>query len=262
MLDDDGDKVDKAQERGERAAVSRNTQGLDRKGGKAVHPQGEELDESIAALALLAGPVRDRHGADAPGRAQDQSLHIGVAVFIDQHLVHDEAAHGKIACDRKLARLAQHDLGHAVIEHRAEVAEGRVLLVGILGVDHVIAFLQLADELARLIAGGLAVVVQTDDDLARRVFEPRHEGRVLAEVFCKVHGGDVFVGLGHLPQDAERVVGGAVIDQDQLIVVARHCLHRGFELVRDAADRVCRAVAGDHKGYKRHVTHPPRQASP
>ena len=63
-------------------------------------------------------------------------------------------------------------------------------------------------------------------------------------------------------QDAEGVVWGAVVDQDQLIAVARHCLHRGFELVRDAADRVCRAVAGDHKGYKRHVTHPPRQASP
>ena len=260
MLDEDDDQINKADQRRRRAAVGGNAQGLDRERGKAVHPQGKELDEGIAALPFLPGAMGDRHGADATGGTQDQPLHVGVAVFVDQHLVHNEAPHGKIARDGELPGLSQHDLGHAVIEDRTEVAPGCVLLVGILGVDHVVALFELADKLSGLVAGGLSVVVETHHDLPRAVAKARHDGRVLAEVFGKVHGGDPRVILRHVPQHGKGIVRGAVVDQHELAVVVRHGAHGAFQLLHHALNRVGRAVAGDHKGYKRHLFSLPRKS--
>ena len=262
MLEENDDQIQKAEHRRERPAVGGDAQGFYGKRRKAVHPQGKELDQRVAALALLAGAVRDRHGADASGCAEDEPLHIGVAVFIDEHFVHDETLHGKIARDGELPGFSEHDLGHAVVDDRADVAPGGVLLVGVFGVDHVVALFELFDELPHLVTGGLAVVVEAHHDLPRAVAKPRHDGRVLAEIFCKVDGSDALVVLRHVTQDFKGIVRGAVVDQHEFRLIVRHLCHRAFQLLHDAADRVGGAVAGDHKGYKLHLIVPPPQAAP
>lgn len=100
-------------------------------------------------------------------------------------------------------------------------------------------------------AGGLSVVVQTDHDVAPHLMEARHHRAVLAEVARQVHKHDGGVPLTQLADGVGGVVGAAVVDQDDLMVVlVRAGGERVVQLPDHRADGVGRAVAGNHKGKR------------
>ena len=80
-------------------------------------------------LASLRGLTEKADSTDPACAAQDEPIQIREAVFILEHFVDDKALYRKIARHAQVAGLAEHDLGHAVIELCAEIAEGRVLLM-------------------------------------------------------------------------------------------------------------------------------------
>ena len=182
--------------------------------------------------------------------AQHQTHDVGVAVLVAEHLIDQEAPGREVAGQLQLARLGEHDLGHAAVDLASEAAEAALPLLRVGGVDHVIALLELFEELAHLVGGGLPVVVEADDIVARGVAQPAHQGRVLAEVFGQVDRGDARVLFRQAPDHPEGAVGRAVVDQHQLPAILGQGRHGLADLRRHAADRMLRAVAGDHEGYQ------------
>ena len=81
-----------------------------------------------------------------------------------------------------------------------------MLLVVIRSVDDVIARFDFFEELADLVRRGLAVVIKADEDIAAAVPDAAHQCRVLAEVLCKVDGGDVPVRFGERGDDRESII--------------------------------------------------------
>ena len=60
---------------------------------------------------------------------------------------------------------------------------------------------------------------------------------MLAEVLCKVDGGDVPVRFGERGNDNEGIVRRGVVHKDDLILVGELC-HGALYLVYNAADRL------------------------
>ena len=112
-----------------------------------------------------------------------------------------------------------------------------MLLVVIRSVDDVIARFNLLKELAGFVRGGLAVVIKADKDIPAAVPDAAHERRVLAEVLCKVDGGDVPVRFGERGDDRESIIRRGVVHEDDLILVGELC-HGALYLVHNAADRL------------------------
>ena len=129
-----------------------------------------------------------------------------------------------------------------------------MLLVVIRSVDDVIARFNLLKELAGFVRGGLAVVIKADEDIAAAVPDAAHQCRMLAEVLCKVDGSDVSVRFSERGNDRKGIVRRGVVHEDDLILVGE-LRHGALYLVHNAADRLCRAVARDDKGYFAHLSH-------
>ena len=70
---------------------------------------------------------------------------------------------------------------------------------------------------------------------------------MLTEVSGKVNGGDMTALECELGYDLEGVIGGAVVDEDDLVLVFGKLRHGGVYLIRDRAYCQRRAVAGDDK---------------
>ena len=204
-------------------------------------------------MSLLPLPVVHRHIADVPGGAQHQPQHIGEAVLIAQHFLNDKALGGKVTGEGKLFGLAQHDLRHLAVEPAAEIAEKRMLLVmAVGGIGHVVALLQLGKQLAHLVGGGLAVVIQADHIVPPGVAQAGHNGCVLAKIFRQIHGADAPILPGQTLQNGKGAVGGAVVHQHDLVVILGKPRHSAVDFLHNPGDGMLRAVAGDHKRNKFH----------
>ena len=169
-------------------------------------------------------------------------------MFVAQHLLHHKAAGGKITVDDEFRRFAQHDLGHFAVEPAAQVTPARLLFVVIAGVDDVAPLVELLQQPVDLIGRGLAVVVQADDDIAAALVEARHQRRMLAEIARQVDALDMRVGRDQAADRAQGVVGRAIVDKDDLIVILRQRFHFGRDLGHDLRERMLRPVARDHVG--------------
>ena len=119
--------------------------------------------------------------------------------------------------------------------------------------DVAVVLLEAREELADLVCRSLAVVIKADDKVPRAVAYARHERCVLAEVLCKVDGGDASVGERERGDDLKGIIRGAVVDQNYLIIILRERRHSIADLVHDNAYRVRGAVAGDHERYLFHL---------
>ena len=254
MFDNNVDGIDEAQHRRCHAGIGGQTQRLDGEGGKAVHPQAQQLADGVAGFTLLPLPVVHRHIAQLPGGAEHQPVHIGEAVLVVEHFIDNEALGGQIAGDGQVLGLAQHDLGHFVVDAGAPVAESGMLLMLIGGVDHVIALLQLLKQLAHLIGGRLAVIVQADHNIPGAVVKTGHQRPVLTEVSGQVHGGDMTVLPCQGGDHSKGVVRGAIVHQNDLIVVFRQRGHGTPDLIHHAADGVGGMIAGDNERNQFHLT--------
>ena len=129
-----------------------------------------------------------------------------------------------------------------------------MLLVVIRSVDDVIACIDLLKELADLVRRGLAVVIKADEDIPAAVPDAAHQCRMLAEVLREVDGSDVSVRFSERGNDRKGIVRRGVVHEDNLILVGE-LRHGALYLVHNAADRLCRAVARDDKGYFAHLSH-------
>ena len=187
-----------------------------------------------------------RHIADMLGGAQHKADHIRVAMLIAQHLLHHKAAGGKVAVDHQLRRLTQHDLGHFAVDPTAKVAPAGLPFRVIAGVNHIVAGIDLLQQLAHLIGGSLAVIVQTNNDVPAAFVEACHQRGMLPEVFGQIHPRHMII-RGHQRADrADGIIGRAIVDQNDLIVILRHRLHSGGDLRHHLPHRMLGTVAGDH----------------
>ena len=167
-------------------------------------------------------------------------------MLVPQHFVHDEPPGGKVAVDHQFRRLAQHDLGHFAVDPAAQIAPACLALVIVAGVNDVVTFVDLVQQLAHLIGGGLAVIVQTDNDIPAAFVEACHQRSMLPEVFGQIHPGHMII-RGHQRTDcADGIIGRAIVDQNDLIVILRHRLHGGGDLRHHLPHRMLGTVAGDH----------------
>ena len=97
----------------------------------------------------------------------------------------------------------------------------------------------------------LEVAVDRDDDLALRRLEAGLQRRGLAEVPPQPHDADAVVRGVQPGQRAERAVGGAVVDEDDLPGLAERVERRG-QLVVEERDAPLLVVHGDdHRDHAR-----------
>ena len=193
---------------------------------------------------MLALVVLDRHVADAVGHAAEERLDVGVVVLVlDDLVAHRAADEPEVARLQPLGTREQ-DLRRRLVEPAAEVLERPVRGLPVHAVDDVVAFLHLFEDDGNLRGMGLQVVVHAHDEVAMGVVHPAHEGVVLAEVAHEGEREDVVPLARELRDDREGVVGGAVVHQHELAVVAREPLeHLGAE-PHDGTDALARAIAG------------------
>ena len=126
-------------------------------------------------------------------------------------------------------RLVDQPVGAPVGEAAAEIAPGRVLLLGIVGVDRVVvAVARMLEQARHLGRRVLQVVVHGDGIGAARPGEARHHRVVLAEIAAEAQHRDRRARLGgELLADVEAVVRAAVDHQ--------HDLEAALDLERRAA---------------------------
>ena len=67
--------------------------------------------------------------------------------------------------------------------------------------------------------------------------ETSHQRGVLAEVFRQIHPGHMII-RGHQRTDrADGIIGRAIVDQNDLILIPLQLSHRCFDFVHHTADR-------------------------
>ena len=128
------------------------------------------------------------------------------------------------------------------------------MLIG--GVDHVIALLQFGKEFAHLVGGGLPIVVQADHNVACAVVEAGHQRPVLTKIPGQVHGGDAPILPGQGGDHGKGIVRGAVVHQDDLIVIVRQRGHGAADFLHHCTDGVGGMVAGDNERNQFHFPFP------
>ena len=111
----------------------------------------------------------------------------------------------------------------------------RILALLADGADVVVAFIELADQLADLFRRILQIGIQRHDILAARVGEPGHDGRMLAEVRMKQHHAR-FVGacLELLAQQRDRFILAAIVDVHDLVRDLQR-IERGIKASKQAS---------------------------
>ena len=142
---------------------------------------------------------------------------------------------GKLPQRRRGARRQQAEvagifgdfLPRAPVDQRVEAVHGQtpqerfIVAMGLGGIDHIIAVLDpVADQLLDQIGRMLAVAVHEQHGAAPGMVEPRHQSGFLAEIARQRHHLDVERAGGQSARDAERGVGAAVVDIDDLAAEA------------------------------------------
>ena len=170
-----------------------------------------------------------------------------------QRRIHHKAAAGIVAVGLQLLGLTEEEMVAGGVEPAAQIAEPVLAALRVLGKDDVVAFLHLVDQLEALAGRGLAVVVQTNDDIALHLVEACHQRAVLAEIAAQIHKHHP----GRLPgqrfQRARRVVRAAVVDQHDLVFIFRPGGKGVRQLLHHRADGMLGAVAGNDEGKHRLV---------
>ena len=100
---------------------------------------------------------------------------------------------------------------------------------------------------------GLHIVVHAQNVIALGVVEGGHQGVMLAEVAHQVDAADIVVLCGQCPNFVKGAVGGAVIDQDELTLVARIFFKFRYCQLHHLANGLFGVIAGDHNGNQ-HVS--------
>ena len=121
-------------------------------------------------------------------------------------------------------------------------------LVGVGGVDHIPALLHLVHQGEELAGGRLSVVVQGNDEISGTLPVSGHQGRMLAEVFRQVNAGNMGIGEGQSPDPGKDVVRGAVVNEDDFIVILRALPEGIANFIYHDFNGSFRAVAGNYKG--------------
>ena len=162
---------------------------------------------------------------------------------------HHETLAGEVAVGFQIARLAKKEVVARGVKAAAKVAESVLFALRILRVHNIIALGYLVDQFKTFVRRGLAVVVQTDDDVPARTGKPGHQRAVLPKVAAEIDKHDLRILFAQPADYPCDVVGAAVVDEDDFVVVFRCARRDGlFDLRDDGADGFGAAVAGHHEG--------------
>ena len=246
-LVDNGHDDQQDTNQGKKAAEENgNAQWLDRKVQEHVQPQANQLAYRVARLTSLTILVLDIDLSQVMRGAVNQAIDVRKGASISGDLVNDETIHDLEAGEVQIARLFQHDVGHAVGEPTAEVAEPAMMLDRVASVDHVattvLDFLVHPQDFFR---GMLAVIIQYGNISPPRLVQAGQDRIVLAEVACQVNElnaiREFFAELG-----AGLLAGirGAIIDQDDL---DRQVASQLLDLPYNVANSLAAVVDGDNK---------------
>ncbi len=198
----------------------------DRETGDRVQGQAEHLLERVFRLAGGAGVTLVRH-ADLPeADPRDHRPHKAVP------LAHPLEGLERVAVEQaEVPGLHRDDdvgerLDDAVEQPRGEELEPRLAFAfGAHGVDHLVAFAPLGDQIGDDLRRVLQVGVDDDDGVAARVIHPGGDRNLVAEVPRKVEDDDVLRVLRvERVHQLRRLVAAAVVDEHQLpgFAQARH----------------------------------------
>ena len=188
------------------------------------------------------------HPGNLAGDAQNQPHQVREGVPVVAHFSNHE-----IACDVEAAALhvlgrIQHHLAHLARHPRAETAEQVLLDFAVVGIHHVVAFLEFRDKVVQGIQRGLAVVVQRHDVLAGTLAVAGHQGGMLPEVLGEVDADDVILFLREPFDNAPHVVGAAIVHQHNLVTIARALGgHLALDFFHHRSDGLFGTIAGYHK---------------
>src|SRR3984893_8839450 len=101
----------------------------------------------------MARKVIHLQRADALRHLHDEAVDIGERPLIARHLLGNEGADAAEAREIEPLRLVKNDIGDAIGKAAAEITPGRMLLLGVIGIDRILAALlrelQEAQHLAR-----------------------------------------------------------------------------------------------------------------
>ena len=100
----------------------------DREIGEHVHPQVHQLVQRVPRAPLLPLVMLDFHPPDPVGRPQDQAVDVRKRQVVLDDLLHQERIEQLETRQVQVARLAQHDVRHLVVEPAAKVPPPRMPL--------------------------------------------------------------------------------------------------------------------------------------
>ena len=120
------------------------------------------------------------------------------------------------------------------------------MLVFIFG-EHEVVLADLVDQAEHLARRGLSVVVEANHDIAADKMEARHDRGMLTEVAREVDAEHLGILAAKRLDTAHHVVGRAVVDKDDLIIIAAVSGHGIDDLLDNDRNGLFRAVAGNDK---------------
>ena len=154
----------------------------DGKAGHHVQGMADQLARRVTGLTELARLVADPHGGEAGGGPSQQHVDVDRwAAVIGENLAQlgaERAQGADVAGGFRAHRPLQGDLGDA----GRQIAQKTVLFALRRAVHHVVALLQLGQQLGQLLRRVLEIVVHRHDHRAARCPNPTQQGVVLAVV--------------------------------------------------------------------------------
>ena len=181
--------------------------------------QTEQVVLGTAARALV---VADRYLGHALGERVGQRRNEGRLLVACNHGVDDVAAVGAQHASIVVHRHAHDHRGHPVLQIRGEAAIGEVVALLAPSADHVVARIDRGEQARNFLGRILQVGVERHHDLAAALAKAGQDGGVLAEVARQFdHAHRAMRARGDLAQDVERLIGRAVVDEQELPTAAR-----------------------------------------
>ena len=161
----------------------------------------------------------DGHVAVTAYTLEQQTSYIREGIGILQSGIHHKALTGVVAvCGQFLGLIIKIVIAEG-IELAAQIAEPVLMPFRIFGKYQIIAFSHLVDQLEALVGRGLAVIIQTDHNIAAHMMETGHQRAMLTKVTAEIHKYDRRIILAQSANHIRHIIRTAVIDQDDLMIV-------------------------------------------
>jgi hypothetical protein len=183
-----------------------------------------------------------------------------VQLAVEPDVLQDLGAHRFQAAVHIVQAQTRDTAGDAVEDPRDEPAREGVASRGLPASDEVVAFVELRQQGGDLRGIVLAIAVDRHDDVSLRLGEPRVERSCFPRVAAQADGANTRALAVQLGERGERVVGGAVVDDDHLPGLPER-VERMCQLVDQVAQAWFLVVDGDDD--RDHATSvPPAPAEP